>query len=262
MTNLEGKVAIVTGATGGIGRDIVTKLAEAKIKLVLAARREEALKALADEFKDKTEIFTVRCDVTRQEDLENLVKETLNKFSRIDILINGAGVSSQYPFWKKPLEDIEKVMRTNYYSYVMLSRLVIEHFKDQNSGHIVNITSGSVMVEPPPRNFIVYTSLKVALRAFAKGLFWEARDFGVKVTSIFPGVTRTPLTGKLKNISEDRLMEPEAVADSVLFALKQPKNVCPLELALINQQTPWTKPVIPFKQDHPQEIQSKQGGKV
>jgi len=123
--------------------------------------------------------------------------------------------------------------------------------KEQSSGHIVNITSGSVMVEPPPRNFIVYTSLKVALRAFAKGLFWEMRDFGIKVTSIFPGVTRTPLTGKLKNVSSERLMEPEAIAQSVIFALGQAATVCPLELAVINQQTPWIKPVIPFKQEHP-----------
>ncbi|MFC1514822.1 SDR family oxidoreductase [Candidatus Omnitrophota bacterium] len=254
MADLKGKVAIVTGATGGIGRDIVAKLAQAKITLVLAARRQEALKALADEFGAQTEIMTVKCDVTKREDLEALVKKTLEKFFRIDILVNGAGVSSQHPFWEQPPEDIEKVIWTNYYSYVMLSRLVVEKMKAAGGGHIVNITSGSVLVEPPPRNFIVYTSLKVALRAFAKGLFWEMRDFGIKVTSIFPGVTRTPLTGKLKHIDEGRLMEPEAVADAVLFALKQPQNVCPLELALINQQTPWTKPVIPFKQDHPEKV--------
>jgi short-subunit dehydrogenase len=135
----------------------------------------------------------------------------------------------------------------------MLTRLVVPIMKEQKSGHIVNITSGSVMVEPPPRSFIVYTSLKVALRSFSKGLFWEMRDFGIKVTSIFPGVTRTPLTGKLKDICEERLMEPETVAEAVVFALKQPQNVCPLELAVINQQTPWTKPVIPFKQEHPKD---------
>ena len=157
------------------------------------------------------------------------------------------------PHLRKPPEDIEKIMYTNYYSYVMLSRLLVNHMKEKGGGHIVNITSGSVMVDPPPRNFIVYTSLKVALRAFAKGLFWEMRDFGIKVTSIFPGVTRTPLTGKLKEVSQEksRLMEPESIADTVLFALTQGQNVCPLELAVINQQTPWKKPVIPFKQDHP-----------
>ena len=237
MVNLEGKVAIVTGATGGIGGALITKLAKEKIRLVLTGRRKEALSGLEQAINNTTEVLTIVCDVTKREDLDNLVKKTLGKFSKIDILINGAGVSSQYPFWQQPLEDIEKVMWTNYYSYVALSRMVVPFMKENNSGHIINITSGSVMVEPPPRNFIVYTSLKVALRAFAKGLFWEMRDFGIKVTSIFPGVTRTPLTGKLKNVSPERLMEPEAVADTVVFSLKQEQNVCPLELAVINQQT-------------------------
>ncbi len=253
MDNLAGKVCIVTGASGGIGRVIVEALAKEGASLVLAARREEVLEQLRESQPDKERILCLKCDVTRQSDLENLVNQTLAKFEKVDILINAAGVSSQHPFSEQPLEDISRIMSTNYYSYVMLSRLVVPLMKEQGTGHIINITSGSVMVDPPPRNFIVYTSLKVALRAFAKGLFWEMRDFGIKVTSIFPGVTRTPLTGKLKDISEERLIEPEAIAKTVLFALKQPVNVCPLELAVINQRTPWTKPVIPFKQKHPDQ---------
>jgi len=255
MDSLAGKVCIVTGASGGIGKIIVERLAKEGLTLVLAARRLEVLEELKKTLPDPDKILCIKCDVTKQADLENLVNETLAKFKKIDCLVNGAGVSSQHPFYNQPLEDIEKIIYTNYFSYVMLSRLVVGPMKDQGGGNIINITSGSVMVDPPPRNFIVYTSLKVALRAFAKGLFWEMRDFGIKVTSIFPGVTRTPLTGKLKNIAPSRLMEPEAVANTVIFALKQDKNVCPLEMALINQQTPWTKPVIPFKQDHPEEKQ-------
>jgi len=251
MSSLNNKTCIVTGATGGIGKVIVEKLSLTGLNLVLAGRREEILNEIRNSLPEKDKVICVKCDVTKQSDLENLVKTAQTKFKTIDILINGAGVSSQYPFFKQPIEDIEKIMYTNYYSYVMLSRLVVPQMKESGGGHIINITSGSVMVDPPPRNFIVYTSLKVALRAFAKGLFWEMRDFGIKVTSIFPGVTRTPLTGKLKDISEERLIEPEAIADTVLFALNQPENVCSLELAVINQQTPWTKPVIPFKQDHP-----------
>jgi len=255
MNKLENKVCIVTGASGGIGKAVVEKLARENTTLILAARREEVLEEIRKTLPNKDKVLCVKCDVTKQEDLENLVNKTLEKFKKIDVVINGAGVSSQYPFWQQPIEDIEKIMYTNYYSYVMLSRLVVCHMKEAGAGHIVNITSGSVMVEPPPRNFIVYTSLKVALRAFAKGLFWEMRDFGIKVTSIFPGVTKTPLTGKLKDVSEEsgRLMEPAAIADTVLFALSQGDNVCPLELAVINQQTPWRKPVIPFKQDHPEK---------
>ncbi len=249
---LKGKTAIVTGATGGIGRAVVEKLAAEGINMVLGARRVEKMEELKAEFSG-VRIETVKCDVTKLADLENLVKTAQERFGKVDILINGAGVSSQYPFWQQPKEDIEKVMYTNYYSYVMLSRLTAEIMKEQNFGHIVNITSGSVMVDPPPRNFIVYTSLKVALRSFAKGLFWEMRDFGLKVTSIFPGVTQTPLTGRLRDVSKEqgRLMQPETAADAVVFALKQPANVCPLELAVINQRTPWKKPVIPFKQEHP-----------
>lgn len=253
MADLKGKVAIITGASGGIGKIMVERLAKENLKLVLAARRLEVLEQIKSSLLNKDNILCVKCDVTKQSDLENLVNKTIKKFGRVDILVNGAGVSSQHPFWQQPIEDVEKIMYTNYYSYVMLSRLVVNPMKEQGGGHIINITSGSVLVDPPPRNFIVYTSLKVALRAFAKGLFWEMRDFGLKVTSIFPGVTRTPLTGKLKNIAENRLMEPEAIVDSVIFALSQAKNTCPLEISVINQQTPWTKPVIPFKQDHPVE---------
>ncbi len=250
---LKGKVCIVTGASGGIGKAIVGKLAADGAALILAARRLEVLEELKNTLPGKERIVCVRCDVTKRQDLENLVATTLKQFERIDVLVNGAGVSSQYPFWQQPVEDIEKVMYTNYYSYVMLARLVVNQMKEQHSGHIINITSGSVMVDPPPRNFIVYTSLKVALRAFAKGLFWEMRDFGIKITSIFPGVTKTPLTGKLKEVTlnEDRLCSVESVADTVMFALRQEVNVNPLELAVINQKTPWTKPVIPFKQQHP-----------
>lgn len=257
MADLKGKVAIITGASGGIGKIMVERLAKENLKLVLAARRLEVLEQIKSSLLNKDNILCVKCDVTKQSDLENLVNKTIKEFGRVDILVNGAGVSSQHPFWQQPIEDVEKIMYTNYYSYVMLSRLVVNPMKEQGGGHIINITSGSVLVDPPPRNFIVYTSLKVALRAFAKGLFWEMRDFGLKVTSIFPGVTRTPLTGKLKNIAENRLMEPEAIVDSVIFALSQAKNTCPLEISVINQQTPWTKPVIPFKQDHPEEIKKE-----
>jgi NADP-dependent 3-hydroxy acid dehydrogenase YdfG len=95
----------------------------------------------------------------------------------------------------------------------------------------------------------------VGLRAFSKALFWEVRDHGIKVTSILPGVTDTELTGKLQEITKDnsRLMTTEAIEEAVKFALRMPANVCPLEISVINQKTPWTAPVIPFKQAHPEK---------
>ena len=258
MSNdLRGKTAIVTGASRGIGKALASTAASLGINLVIGARNEGPLKEAADEItkKYKVKVLAVACDVTKLQDLENMVNKAKEKFGNVDILINCAGVSSQYAFEKQPIEDFEKLAHTNYLGYVRLIRLVINDMIKQKSVAIINIVSGSTLVDPVPRNFIVYSSLKVGLRAFSKGLFWELRDHGIKVTSILPGVTDTDLTGKLENITGDtsRLMSTEAIENAVKFALTVPQNVCPLEISVINQQTPWTAPVIPFKQQHPEK---------
>jgi short-subunit dehydrogenase len=256
MDNLKGKNAIITGASKGIGKAIAKRLARQGINLVLAARTQSTLDETTDELKRENtiEAIGVPCDVSRLSDLQKVVKVALDTFGRIDILINNAGVSSQYPFESQPLEDIERLAHTNYLGYVRLTRLVIPHMIQNKSGSIINMVSGSVLVEPVPRSFLVYSSLKVGLRAFSKGLFWEMRDHGIKVTAIMPGVTDTDLTGELAEITaeqKERLISTQSIEDAVIFALTVPRNVCPLELAVINQQTPWTKPVIPFEQSHP-----------
>jgi len=255
MSDLKGKAAIVTGASRGIGKAIANTVASLGANIVIAARQEGPLKETADEIaeKHKVKVLPLACDVTKLEDLENLVKHAREKFGKIDILINNAGVSSQYPFEKQPFEDFERLVHTNYLGYVRLIRLVINEMIERKSGAIINLVSGSTLCDPLPRNFLVYSSLKVGLRAFSKGLFWELRDHGIKITSILPGVTDTDLTGKLKEVTADtsRLMTTEAIENAVKFALTVPANVCPLEIAVINQQTPWTAPVIPFKQAHP-----------
>jgi 3-oxoacyl-[acyl-carrier protein] reductase len=253
--DLIGKTAIITGASRGIGKAIASTVASLGINLSIAARQEGPLNETAAELekKYKVKVLATPCDVTKLEDLEKLVNNTKQKFGSIDILINNAGVSSQYPFEKQPIEDFEKLAHTNYLGYVRLIRLVINDMIKNKKGSIINMVSGSTLCDPLPRNFIVYSSLKVGLRAFSKALFWELRDQGIKVTSILPGVTDTDLTGKLNEITADtsRLMTTEAIENAVKFALTVPANVCPLEISVINQQTPWTAPVIPYKQQHP-----------
>jgi short-subunit dehydrogenase len=256
MSNeLKGKVAIVTGASRGIGKALACTAASLGINLAIAARQEGPLQETAGEIAKKynVKVLSVSCDVTQLKDLEKLVQKTKDEYGKIDILLNNAGVSSQYPFEKQPIEDFEKLAHTNYLGYVRLIRLVINDMIERKSGAIINMVSGSTLCDPVPRNFVVYSSLKVGLRAFSKGLFWELRDHGIKVTSILPGVTDTDLTGKLQEITADhsRLMTTEAIENAVRFALTVPANVCPLEIAVINQQTPWTAPVIPYKQAHP-----------
>lgn len=253
MANLKGKNAIITGASRGIGKAISMKLAEKGVNLVLAARTKDTLDETVSEIHAKTgaKVIGLPTDVSRLEDLQKLVNTTLKELKTIDILINNAGVSSQYPFEKQPLEDIERLAHTNYLGYVRLIRLAIPYMIERKQGAIINMVSGSTLCDPLPKNFITYSSLKVGLRAFLKGLFWEMRDHGIKVTSILPGVVDTELTGKLKDIAveeKERLMSADTVVDMVMFALSVPANACPLELAVINQQTPWTRPVIDYTQ--------------
>ena len=251
--NLKGKNAVITGASKGIGKAIAMRLAENGVNLVLAARTKETLDETAKEIagKTKVKVIGVPTDVGKLEDLKRLHEAALKEFKNIDILVNCAGVSSQYPFEKQPIEDLEKLAFTNYLGYVRMIRLVIGQMIERKQGSIISIVSGSTLVDPIPKTFLTYSSLKVGLRAFLKGLFWEMRDHGIKVTSILPGVVDSDLTGHLQNIAKeqkDRLMSPQAVADMVMFALSVPENACPLELAVINQQTPWTKPVIDYAQ--------------
>ena len=253
MNNLKGKVAIITGASKGIGKAIATRFANEGINLVLAARTQSTLDETVNELRKAygVKVIGLSVDVARLDDLQKLVTVALKEFKTIDILVNNAGVSSQYPFEKQPLEDLEKLVFTNYLGYVRLIRLVINHMIERKGGAIINMVSGSTLVDPIPRGFLTYSSLKVGLKAFLKGLFWEMRDHGIKVTSILPGVVDSDLTGHLQDITKeqkDRLMSADAVADMVMFALSVPANTCPLELAVINQQTPWTKPVIDYAQ--------------
>jgi 3-oxoacyl-[acyl-carrier protein] reductase len=253
MPDLKGKNAIITGASKGIGKAVAMRLAENGINVALAARTKATLDETVAEVKKKTgvKVIGIPTDVAKLSDLENLVSTTMKELGPIDIVVNNAGVSSQYPFEKQPIEEFEKLVYTNYLGYVRLIRLVINHMIERKQGAIINMVSGSTLVDPIPRTFLAYSSLKVGLRAFLKGLFWEMRDHGIKVTSILPGVVDSDLTDHLKDITKeqkDRLMSPQAVADMIMFALSVPANACPLELAVINQQTPWTKPVIDYAQ--------------
>jgi 3-oxoacyl-[acyl-carrier protein] reductase len=251
--HLQGKNAVITGASRGIGKAVAVKLAGAGVNVVMAARGQEALDKTVAEIKARStaKVIGVATDVAKLEDLQRLYDTAMEQLGGIDILVNNAGVSSQYPFDQQPMEDLERLVDTNFLGYVRMIRLVIPHMIAKKSGAIINMVSGSTLVDPVPRAFVAYSSIKVGLRAFLKGLFWEMRDHGIKITSILPGVVDTDLTDKLESITREqkgRLMSPDAVVDMVMYALSVPGNACPLELAVINQQTPWTKPIIDYEQ--------------
>ena len=169
---LKGKNAIITGASKGIGKAIALRFAENGINVVLAARTQATLDQTVTEINDlgNGKAIGVACDVGVMDDLDNLVKTAEKEFGNIDILINNAGVTSQFAFEKQPIEEFEKLVHTNYLGYVRLIRLVINGMIERKEGIIINSVSGSTLVDPIPKDFLIYSSLKHGLRKFLKGI--------------------------------------------------------------------------------------------
>ena len=179
--DLKGKVVLITGASRGIGKAVATRMASHGAVLSWP-RRQEALDEIVHHLKDKygIDVIGIPTDVSKLADLQNLVNKAKAHFKQIDILINIAGVSSQHPFHLQPIEDFEMLANTNYLGYVRLIRLVIPDMVERKSGHLINVVSGSTLCDPIPRDFLAYSSLKMGLRAFLKGFFWEMREIILK----------------------------------------------------------------------------------
>ncbi len=190
MPALQGQVVIVTGASAGIGEATARRLARGGAKVVLSARRQDRLDALAREL-DPTgaNILAVAGDVTNDADRRRLVDETLKKFGHIDALVNNAGYGTRGPVERVPVELIRKNYETNIFSLVALTQLVLPHLRERGSGCIVNIGSVAGRIARPLSS--IYDSTKHALEALTDGLRGELAPFGVRVTLIRPGFILT-----------------------------------------------------------------------
>ncbi len=159
MTHWKGRTAIITGASRGIGKALAGTAASLGINLAITARNKKQLQETAKEIhrQYKVDVLPVQCDITKLSDIQNLVGQVKKEFGNIDILINNAGITSQYPFKEQPIEDFENLAATNYLGYVRLIRLVINEMINRQSGAIINMISGSTVCDPVPRNFLVYS---------------------------------------------------------------------------------------------------------
>ena len=186
---LSGKVAIVTGASAGIGRDIAHRLAREGASLVLAARSESKLEELSLELQNGgTQTLVVRTDVADPNDLANLVQQTIDRFQKIDILVNNAGVECFRHFEKIDTDDILQTIETNPTGTILLTRLVIPHMLQQKSGSVINMASTAG--KHCPGFGAVYGATKAGLIGFTQGLRGEYLSRGIRSTAICPGFTK------------------------------------------------------------------------
>jgi len=193
---LDGKVAIVTGASRGLGRAIAEGLAEAGADIVLVATNEDLLRQVARGIEGLgRKVLVFPCDVTHDERLEELVSLTVDVFGHIDILVNNAGATERYPAEEFPAEAFDHVIQVNLHSVFLLSQKVGRVMIRQRSGKVINIAS--VQSEVSGKNITAYAASKGGIRQLTRGLAMEWSKYGINVNAIGPGYFRTDMTEPL-----------------------------------------------------------------
>jgi len=189
--SLENKVVLITGASSGFGEEAAWLFAGEGCKVVLAARRVERLRELAARIQEEGgEAIAIPADVVNLEEVENLVKSTLDLYGRIDILFNNAGIGRVAWFEEHSLDrDIETLMQVNLIGLMRVTRLVLPQMLERREGHIINMLSVAGLIAPPL--IASYSASKFGARAFTDALRREVRPFGIHVSGIYPGPATT-----------------------------------------------------------------------
>ncbi len=220
----EKKVAIVTGASLGIGRATVLALAEQGASVALASRNGEALSTLAEELKHQgRHALVIPTDVTQREEVEALVREVVAQWGRVDILISNAGEYIRAPITDLDPATIQRSLDINFFGGVYCVKAVLPHMLKQKSGHIVFVTSMDGKIGLPPD--APYVSAKFALTGFCEVLRQEVRDRGISVTNVLPGRVDTPMIENLKFSWISPKLAPERVAKAILMGIRKRKPI-------------------------------------
>lgn len=188
--SLQDKVAVITGASSGIGKETALAFAREKSTVVLASRNEQKLKELAEEIKNENaNVLVIKTDVSKQEDIENLVKKTMDTYGKIDILVNNAGFGIHASVEDTPVKDMQDIVDTNFMGPYYAMRLVVPIMKKQGFGRIMNVSS--VIGKRGIGFSSAYCASKFALIGLTESVQVELRNSPVKVSTICPGLTDT-----------------------------------------------------------------------
>ncbi len=227
---MEKRIAVVTGASSGIGAAIAQRLGRLGYLVVLAARRRQSLEQIAEKIVQSAgEALVVPTDLTQQPEIDRLVATTIDTWGKVDILINNAGFGRLN--WLEelaPRPDIELQLQVNLTGVILLTRTMLPHMIQRRAGHIINMASLASFIAPP--TYTVYSASKFGLRGFTDALRREVRVWGIHVTGIYPGSVATGFGQRARAQAGTRfstpkrlVLEPEDVARAVEGALRRPR---------------------------------------
>jgi NADP-dependent 3-hydroxy acid dehydrogenase YdfG len=231
---IKDKVAIVTGASSGIGYATALALSRAGAKVAAGARRIDRLESLQSEVtKNGGEIFIQKLDVTIKSECDAFADAVIKKWGTIDILVNNAGLQPLSFFKNLKVDEWDKMIDVNIRGVLYCTAAVITHMVNKKSGHIVNISSIAGRIVYPAGS--VYCATKHAVTAFSEGLRQEfSQRSNIRITCIEPGLVATELTNTITDKALEKYLErtkqmealqAEDIADAIVFAVQAPSHV-------------------------------------
>ena len=222
---LDGRVALITGASSGIGAGVARRFAREGARLVLAARRADRLEQLADELRGfGADVLTRPTDVTKEPDVLGLYADA-EAFGPVDILVNNAGVAVHQPTLEVSLESWQRVIDVNLTAAFLCAREALRVMKGRRRGKIINV--GSLSAQMPRPDTIAYATSKFGMEGMTRTLALDGRDHGVTASIIHPGQTMSELAANVSSSDRpsDQVMPVEAVAEVITMMAAMPGTV-------------------------------------
>jgi NAD(P)-dependent dehydrogenase (short-subunit alcohol dehydrogenase family) len=224
LSILHGRVAVVTGASSGIGEACAISFVEKGAKVVLAARRAERLSALVERLEGMGgEALAVTTDVTSEADVDNLFAQAAQRFGTVDVLINNAGIADSTAIDEMPLELWHQVIETNLTSAFLCSRAAFRVMKGKGRGRILNI--GSISARVPRQNSPAYAASKWGLDGLTRSLAIDGREFNIAASIFHPGIVATEIAPGAVKLAEDFAASPKDIADVIVHMCDIPDHL-------------------------------------
>jgi NAD(P)-dependent dehydrogenase (short-subunit alcohol dehydrogenase family) len=222
---LENKIAVVTGAGRGIGREIALAFANEGAKVVCASRSANEI----DEVASQIQGLAIPCDVGKETDIRNLIDRTLEAYGVIDILVNNAGAVARLPVHELPVEDWDNVMNVNLRGVFLCTKFALPSMLERGSGCIINISSGAGVSGPANRS--AYSASKHGVMGFTKVLVAEYLRKGIRSHVILPDATVSAMRSEgFPNEDPASLIQAEDIADAAVFIATQKRTAHTMEL--------------------------------
>ncbi len=230
MLRLKGKVAIVTGASKGIGRAIAEYYGREGAKLVISARHEDTLSKTMDYLKSAgVDCVRVVADMSVEDDVKRLIRTAFESFNKIDILVNNAGFGVFKPVSEMDTDEYDRLFDVNMRGTFIASREALKYMTKQNGGVIINIAS--LAAKNAVENGAVYAATKWAMLGFARSLMLEVRKYNIRVVTICPGSVDTDFAfGGSPN--RQKILKPEDVAEAAVLSASLPGRAMMSEIDL------------------------------